>query len=469
MGCGEASPQRCWKGVLMLQRVKDAFGAVLPGQAAFGLLAGLLRRTIRYGTLVVIDPWGDPHTFGTGDAPSATIRIADPSEPARLLANPRLRVGDAYMDGNLTLEAGTLRDFLLIAVAACDDITRSAQASTGSARPLKPLRRDNPIARARANVAHHYDLSEQLYRLFLDEDLQYSCAYFQEGDETLDEAQAKKKRHIAAKLRLKPGARVLDIGSGWGGLALELAGRHGVEVDGLTLSQEQLGVAQSRAAASGLQDRVRFHLRDYRQEANTYDRIVSVGMFEHVGAPHYVEFFDTVSRLLAPDGVAMIHAIGRKDPPGEADPWTDKYIFPGGYCPSLSEVFAAVERTGLWVTDVEILRLHYADTLQHWSARFQAERGRAVALYDERFCRMWEFYLAAAEAGFRVGGLMVFQLQLARDIRAAPLTRDYMVDEERERTAAEPQRHPAARAPRPGAPVRPGSDTFEPTGLARHG
>jgi cyclopropane-fatty-acyl-phospholipid synthase len=446
MGCGEASPQRCSKGALMLQRVKDAIGAVLPGQTAFGLLAGLLRRTIRYGTLVVLDPWGAPHTFGTGDAPFATVRIHDPGEPARLLANPRLRVGEAYMDGALTLEVGTLHDFLLIAVAACDDITKGAQASGGRTRPL---RRDNPIARAHANVAHHYDLSDQLYRLFLDDDLQYSCAYFQDGGESLEEAQAKKKRHIAAKLRLEPGARVLDIGSGWGGLALELAGRHGVEVDGVTLSQEQLGVAQSRAAAAGLQDRVRFHLRDYRQEASTYDRIVSVGMFEHVGAPHYVEFFHAVSRLLAPDGVAVIHAIGRKDPPGEADPWTDKYIFPGGYCPSLSEVIAAVERTGLWVTDVEILRLHYADTLRHWSERFQVERGRALALYDERFCRMWEFYLAAAEAGFRVGGLMVFQLQLARDIRAAPLTRDYMLDTERQITPAEPQRLRATRAPQP--------------------
>jgi cyclopropane-fatty-acyl-phospholipid synthase len=418
----------------MLHKMKEALGSVLPSQAAFGVLAALLRRTVRYGSLVVIDPWNERHAFGTGKAPFATVRITDPGEAARLLANPSLRVGEAYMEGGLVLEEGALGDFLLVGVAACVEMAKNAQALREFISPLKPLQRHNPLARARANVAHHYDLSEEFYRLFLDEDLQYSCAYFQEGDETLEAAQAMKKRHIAAKLRLESGARVLDIGSGWGGLALDLARRHGVEVDGVTLSQEQLNVAQARATKEGLQDRVRFHLRDYRQEADSYDRIVSVGMFEHVGTPHYVEFFDTVSRILAPDGVAVIHANPpppRQDPPGEADPWTDKYIFPGGYCPSLSEVFAAVEKSGLWVTDVEILRLHYAETLQRWSERFQAQRARAADLYDERFCRMWEFYLAAAEAGFRVGGLMVFQIQLARDIRAVPLTRDYMVDDER--------------------------------------
>jgi cyclopropane-fatty-acyl-phospholipid synthase len=415
----------------MLQDVKEALGAIAPSRPAFKLLVGLLRRTIHYGSLVVIDPWDERHAFGTGEAPFATVRIADPREPARLLANPCLRVGEAYMDGALTLDEGTLRDLLLIAVAACDEITKHAQSLKDFAAPLVPLRRHNPLERARANVAHHYDLSEELYRLFLDEDLQYSCAYFPEGDETLEAAQAKKKRHLAAKLQLKPGARVLDIGSGWGGLALELARHHDVEVDGVTLSQEQLRVAKGRAADEGLQDPARFHLRDYRQEADSYDRIVSVGMFEHVGTPHYAEFFETVSRLLAPDGVAVIHAIGRKDPPGEADPWTHKYIFPGGYCPSLSEVFAAVEKSQLWVTDVEILRLHYAETLRCWSERFAAQRAKAAELYDERFCRTWEFYLAAAEAGFRVGGLMVFQIQLARDVCALPPSRDYMVDDER--------------------------------------
>jgi cyclopropane-fatty-acyl-phospholipid synthase len=228
---------------------------------------------------------------------------------------------------------------------------------------------------------------------------------------------------------------VLDIGSGWGGLALELARVYEAQVDGLTLSQEQLTVAQDRATAERLDERVRFHLRDYRHETGVYDRIVSIGMFEHVGQPHYREFFETVRDRLAPDGVALIHAIGRRAAPADSDPWIDKYIFPGGYCPSLSEVFAAVEKSGLWVTDVEVLRLHYAETLKRWYDRFQAGRATAAQLYDERFCRMWEYYLAACEAGFRVGGLMVFQLQLSRDVGALPLSRDYMVDDERRASA----------------------------------
>ncbi|ACG80133.1 cyclopropane-fatty-acyl-phospholipid synthase (plasmid) [Phenylobacterium zucineum HLK1] len=391
----------------------------------------LLRRAVRLGSLALIDPWGERHVVGTGDAPFVTVRLTEPGEAARLLASPSLRAGEAYMDGSLVIEEGSLRDFLLIGVAAAGELANEARAVKEIAAPLTKLRRHNPIARARANVAHHYDLSEEFYTLFLDDDLQYSCAYFQSGDESLEAAQAKKKRHIAAKLRLQPGAKVLDVGSGWGGMALELARSCGARVDGLTLSQEQLAVAQARAGAEGLQDRVRFHLRDYREEAGVYDRIVSVGMFEHVGVPHYGEFFDMVRERLAPDGVALIHAIGRKDPPSDSDPWIDKYIFPGGYCPSLSEVFAAIEKSGLWVTDMEVLRLHYAETLSRWYERFQAGRDTAARLYDERFCRMWEFYLAACEAGFRVGSLMVFQIQLARDVAALPLTRDYMVDNER--------------------------------------
>jgi cyclopropane-fatty-acyl-phospholipid synthase len=430
----------------MMQDVKEVLGALVPEKTAFSLLAALLRRVVRYGSLVVIDPWGQQQVFGTGEAPFATVRIADPREPARLLANPGLRTGEAYMDGAITVEDGTLRDFLMIAIAACGEMARDAEAVRDLVSPLKRLVRHNSIARARTNVAHHYDLSEALYRLFLDDDLQYSCGYFPDGGETLETAQSKKKRHIAAKLQLEPGVRVLDIGSGWGGLALELASQHGTVVDGVTLSQEQLAVAKARAIQAGLQERVRFHLRDYRQEADSYDRIVSVGMFEHVGAPHFVEFFETIGRLLAPNGVALIHAIGRKDPPGGCDPWIDKYIFPGAYCPSLSEVLAAVEKSGLWVTDVEILRLHYAETLRQWFERFQAGRARAAALYDERFCRMWEFYLAACEAGFRVGGMMVFQIQLARDIHAVPLSRDYMVDDERRSAARAGERSPPLKA-----------------------
>jgi cyclopropane-fatty-acyl-phospholipid synthase len=420
--------------------IMQALRSILPDRTAFELLAKVLSGAVEYGSLTVIDPWGERHAFGTGRAPFVTIRLTDPDEPGRLLADPSLRAGEAYMDGTLVIEEGTLRDFLMIGVAAGGQLSKQSQ-KIKQFTPRRKLERHNQIDRSRANVAHHYDLSEEFYRLFLDADLQYSCAYFEDGDETLEEAQAKKKRHIAAKLLLKPGARVLDIGSGWGGLALELAKSHGVHVDGVTLSQEQLAVAQSRAVEDGLQDRVRFHLRDYRHEVGSYDRIVSVGMFEHVGTPHFAEFFETVSRLLAPDGVAVIHAIGHKDSPNDADPWIDRYIFPGAYCPSLSEVLAAVEQTGLWVTDVEILRVHYAETLQRWYERFQAGRARAAALYDERFCRMWEFYLASCEAGFRVGGLMVFQIQLARNIGTLPLTRDYMADAERAALAEQHASH----------------------------
>jgi len=285
----------------------------------------------------------------------------------------------------------------------------------------------NSITRSRRNVAHHYDLNGRLYSLFLDRDRQYSCAYFPRGDESLEEAQTAKKNLIAAKLCIdRPGLRILDIGCGWGGLALTLARDHGAEVTGITLSEEQLAEARSRARAEGLQHRVRFELLDYRALDQTFDRIVSVGMFEHVGVGHYKEFFATVARSLRPDGVALLHAIGRGESPASTDPWIAKYIFPGGYCPSLSEVLPGAERSGLMVTDVEVLRLHYAETLRHWRRRFAANRDTIASLYDERFCRMFEFYLAGSELAFRRARHMVFQIQLAHHQTAVPLTRDYL-------------------------------------------
>ena len=290
----------------------------------------------------------------------------------------------------------------------------------------------NPAGRARRNVAHHYDLNGRLYSLFLDRDRQYSCAYFPRGDETIDEAQVAKKRHIAAKLLLnRPGLTVLDIGCGWGGLALTLARDYGARVTGITLSTEQLAEAQARARAEGLEDRVTFELIDYRAMHRSFDRIVSVGMFEHVGVGHYRQFFEVLKRCLAPDGVALLHAIGRSDGPSSTNPWIAKYIFPGGYCPSLSEVFPAIEKTGLVATDMEILRLHYAETLRHWRRRFVANRDAIASIYDERFCRMWEFYLSGCELAFRREHHMVFQIQLTREQTAAPLTRDYVTDAER--------------------------------------
>jgi cyclopropane-fatty-acyl-phospholipid synthase len=290
----------------------------------------------------------------------------------------------------------------------------------------------NGLRRSRRNVAHHYDLSGKLYDLFLDKDRQYSCAYFTNNNKTLDEAQHDKKRHLAAKLLLtKPGLKVLDIGSGWGGLGLYLARVCQADVTGVTLSAEQLKVSNDRAKAEGLAERARFHLRDYREEQGRYDRIVSVGMFEHVGAGNYRAFFRKMKELLKDDGVAVLHSIGRMSPPGSTNPWLRKYIFPGGYTPALSETFAAIEQEGLWITDVEILRLHYADTLKEWRRRFQENRAEVARLYDERFCRMWEFYLAGCEVAFRRMDQMVFQIQIAKRQDAVPLTRDYMLDWER--------------------------------------
>lgn len=392
------------------------------------LLSRILESALTHGRLTLIDPQGHAHRLGPGGGPEVAIQLRDPSLPRRLLLQPELAAGEAYMDGRLTIEQGTLRDFLALANQCAEAIARRPlqRVLAAVSRPLRWLHQFNPSARAQRNIAHHYDLSDALYALFLDKDWQYSCAYFPHGDETLEQAQALKKRHIAAKLLLQPGMRVLDIGSGWGGLALDLARNDSVDVTGLTLSAEQLKVARARAESEGLAPQVRFALRDYREEPGRYDRIVSVGMFEHVGVDHYRNFFRALGRMLAPDGVALVHAIGRADPPGDTNAWTRKYIFPGGYCPALSEVLAAVEHSGLWVTDVEILRLHYAETLRHWFERFQAQRERAKALYDERFCRMWEFYLAGAEMGFRHGRLMVFQLQLAHRPDAVPLTRDYL-------------------------------------------
>ena len=403
-------------------------------------LSRLLTEMIRTGRLTVIDAAGRVHPFGPGDSgPDVLVRLHDPLLPMRILLRPSLALGEAYMDGTITIEQGTLRDLLHLCTSNLEALGRHPIGAVRGEldRMLRRLQQDNRLGRARANVAHHYDLSGALYDLFLDRDRQYSCAYFQTGAETLEEAQEKKKRHIMAKLLLEPGMRVLDVGSGWGGLALEMAQTARVDVTGLTLSQEQLAVATERAVAAGLSSHVRFALRDYREEQGTYDRIVSVGMFEHVGVAHYRAYFDTLRNRLNPDGIALVHAIGRADPPGSTDPWLRKYIFPGGYCPALSEVLAVVERSGLWVTDIEILRLHYAETLRHWLERFQANRDRAQAIYDERFCRMWEFYLAVCEAAFRNGPMMVFQLQLARRRDAVPLTRDYITDRERRDVMAE--------------------------------
>jgi len=402
------------------------------------LLARLFERIITKGRLRVIDADGRRYDFAGAPGPSAAIRLGDPALRRKLIIRPQLNLPEAYVDGALTIEEGSLYDLvdlLQLNLEALPDGVLSWLLN-GSHRLFRRFHQFNPMSRARRNAAHHYDLSDQLYELFLDRDRQYSCAYFRGDDEDLEQAQLDKRRHIAAKLMIRPGQKVLDIGSGWGGLALYLAGECGADVTGLTLSVEQHKFATRRAAAAALADQVRFHLRDYREEAGQYDRIVSVGMFEHVGVNHYPTFFAKIKSLLTPDGVALLHSIGRMAGPGSTHPWIRKYIFPGGYVPALSEVVPVVERQRLWITDIEILRLHYARTLRAWRRRFEQNRERIKAIYDERFCRMWEMYLVGSEIAFRRGGQMVFQMQLAKTVDAVPLTRDYMVDWERGHSAA---------------------------------
>jgi len=416
------------------------------------LVARLLRKLIRVGRLEVTDAGGRSHRFeGAQTGPQVAIRLHDHALHWQLFLHPELYVGEAYVDGRLTVENGDVHDLmdLLGRNYGKGEQTSPLSRALQSAEALvRRIHQYNPMHRARANVAHHYDLSGELYDLFLDDDRQYSCAYFPPGCTDLDEAQRLKKRHIAAKLCLQPGLGVLDIGSGWGGLALDLAGQHDVRVLGVTLSSEQLAVSRARAAESRLTGKLQFELQDYRQLEGRFDRIVSVGMFEHVGVGHYRDYFRTVRDRLTDDGIALLHTIIRMSPPGACNPWIRKYIFPGGYIPSLSEITAAVEHEDLWITDIEVWRGHYAETIRHWRERFADNRDHARALFDERFCRMWEFYLAASEASFRHMGNAVAQIQLTRRQDAVPLTRDYITDWERRQSArrGEPQ------SPQPSTP-----------------
>lgn len=393
------------------------------------MIEKLLSRLIKVGDLTLHLPGGRTLQAGDGSGPPVSARVTARGV-RRILAAPGLGVGEAYMEEDLVFEQGTLWDLLEMVGRSGGRAPKPGRGSfpTRVKRAVKRrIQQANGRGAARRNVAHHYDLSNDLYRRFLDADMQYSCAYFARPDMTLEEAQAAKKAHIAQKLRIAPGQTVLDIGSGWGGMALTLARDHGADVTGVTLSTEQLALARERAAAAGLADRARFELKDYRDLDQPFDRIVSVGMLEHVGAPNLRAYFQTVRRLLKEDGVALIHSIGRMEGPRVTNAFTHKYIFPGGYVPALSEMAAAVEDAGLWITDVEILRLHYAETLRCWRMRFMADP-EIPALYDGRFRRMWEFYLAGSEMGFRYSGHMVVQLQLARQIDALPVTRDYMID-----------------------------------------
>ena len=403
-----------------------------------------LYRFIRSGRLAVIDHTGRRHEFGVpGAVPAAAIRLQDPTLYRRLALHPTLHVGRAYVDGTLTVEEGQLSDFLNLLL-----VNEQIAAKKGSGEFKRRVEEMTRLAtvvnlpgRALRNVHHHYDHMTDFYRCFLDEDLQYSCAYFAKEGLSLEEAQDAKKQHIAAKLNLKPGNRVLDIGCGFGGMAMFLARNYGVRVTGITLSTEQLATARERASKQGLTGLVDFRLEDYRHTPGSFDRIVSVGMFEHVGRPHYRQFLSRIGKLLADDGVALVHTIGRQTSPVPINAWIRENIFPGAYLPTLSQLSPLLEKEDYWLTDFENLRLHYAFTLAEWNRRFQRNRERVQNLdpirHDERFCRQWEFYLQACEAGFRHSGLTVFQLQLTKKIDALPITRDYMFSEERRLMAGE--------------------------------
>jgi len=397
------------------------------------LLNSMMAQFVKVGQLTIIDADGNEHVHGPGGQPSATIRITDKKLYKTLFLNPELKAGEAYMDGTLVCEGNGIRDLLEVFAHNRGGLRNQPlqKALKGYLKKIRRWHQRNKTSASRKNVQHHYDLSNDFYKLFLDEDMQYSCAYWPSLDITLEEAQEAKKAHIAAKLALEPGMTVLDIGCGWGGMAIYLAKHCGVKVVGVTLSDEQHALGVQRVKDEGLEGQVDIRLQDYRHVPETYDRIVSVGMFEHVGIAHYLEYFSKIRDLLKDDGSALVHSIGRKGGPGTTGAWIRKYIFPGGYSPALSETYAEIEKAGLWVTDMEILRLHYAETLLKWDNRFQANRAEAAEMFDEKFCRMWEFYLIVSEFSFRHGKHMNFQIQLSKDVNALPITRDYMIDAER--------------------------------------
>jgi cyclopropane-fatty-acyl-phospholipid synthase len=394
------------------------------------LLRYFLGQFIRRGTMTFTTASGATFTCGDGTGRPVAARFLSRRTQRRILLNPELALGEAYMDGTFVVENGSIADALAILLDQPDMVPSWARVQWWLRYLARHISQFNWRGRARTNVAHHYDLDGRLYSLFLDADKQYSCAYFETPDTTLDDAQLAKKRHLAAKLLIGPGNRVLDIGSGWGGLGLYLAEMTGADVTGITLSTEQLQIANARAGEKNLGHQAKFLLSDYRDIPGRFDRIVSVGMFEHVGVGFYETFFKRCAELLSDDGVMVLHAIGRSTGPDVASPWIAKYIFPGGYMPAVSEVIPAIESAGLLVCDIEILRLHYAETLKAWRERFMARRDEAVRLYDERFARMWEFYLAGAEMSFRKQNLMVFQIQLTKRQGIVPITRDYISREE---------------------------------------
>jgi cyclopropane-fatty-acyl-phospholipid synthase len=409
------------------------------------LLQFLLKTYIRRGTFKLTTSRGKAFTFGDGTGTPVAVRFTARAAELGIVLDPELKFGEAYVDGTLVVEQGTIAEVLAVVLGQTMEVPKWGRLQWLLRYIARRIAQFNPRERARRNVAHHYDLDGRLYSLFLDADRQYSCGYFETPETSLDDAQLAKKRHLAAKLRLDASHRVLDIGCGWGGLGLYLAEFAGADVTGVTLSQEQHATANVRAVEKGLSDRAHFLLKDYRDMRRPFDRIVSVGMFEHVGITHFEAFFQKCAQLLSDDGVMVLHSIGRSEGPGVTNPWIAKYIFPGGYIPALSEVLPFIERAGLLVTDIEILRLHYAETLKAWRERFLAHRDDVERIYERRFVRMWEFYLAASEMSFREQNMMVMQIQLTKRQGVVPLTRDYIVQEEQRLRAAEGARRPQLR------------------------
>ncbi len=396
------------------------------------ILDQILKSLVRQGELTVTYANGKKLRYGNGLGAKSHIKFTTKAAENKVALDPDLHTGEAYMDGTLVMVQGTVYDFieLMLQNIGINQQHRLHKVLNKTRMVFRRLHQHNPVGKAKNNVAHHYDLSANLYDLFLDRDRQYSCAYFENENSSLEDAQLAKKRHLAAKLGIKPGMKVLDIGSGWGGLGLYLAEFCGADVTGVTLSEEQHKLSNHRATQMGFSGSAHFLLKDYRHLNETYDRIVSVGMFEHVGVGHFPEFFSKCAKLLKDDGLAVLHSINRSDGPGVTTAWTKKYIFPGGYAPALSEVIPHMEREGLYVTDIEILRMHYARTLKEWSARFASNRAKAAEIYDERFCRMWEFYLAGAECTFRYSGMNNFQIQFSKNQHVLPFTRNYIEAEE---------------------------------------
>jgi cyclopropane-fatty-acyl-phospholipid synthase len=398
------------------------------------LLSHLLRRFVRHGLLTVIDHRGTPHRFGEGGGPEVTIRLTDKAVEREIFLNPELKAAEAYMEARLVMEGGApVYDLLhLFSVNRGGLAAHPVQKALRRGwRALRRWHQRNPLGLAARNIRHHYDIPPDFYRLWLDRTMTYSCAYYETPEATLEQAQRAKLRHIAAKLRLAPGMTVAEIGSGWGALGTFLARNYGVRVTSVTLSPEQAAVARQRAREEGVADRVEFLELDYRLLTGTYDRVVSIAMMEAIGIDEFDTYFTTIRRLTAPGGHALVHCIGRAGPPGTTAPFIRKYIFPGGYVPSMSEVFASLERTGVWCADCEMLRLHYYWTIRDWRRAFDARRAEAVAMMGERFCRMWDFYLASVELGFLNGSNFVFQLLLSERRDDVPVLRDFIQDEER--------------------------------------